>query len=108
MTQKNLSRWLQFIFVIVGICGAIGFAITPMLGDHMRNLYPEFSNRFLPWLIFIWATGVPCFMVLVLGWKIAANIGKDQSFSAQNARLLKWISALAAGDAGFCFVGKIV
>ncbi len=108
MTPKKLSRWLKCIFVIVGICGVIGYAIIPMFGADMRSLYPEFSNRFLPWLIFIWASGVPCFMVLVLAWRIATNIGKDQSFSGQNARMLKWISVLAAGDAGFFFVGNVL
>ncbi len=53
MTQKNFSRWLKCIFAIVGICGVIGLAMIPMFGDYMRNLYPEFSNRFLPWLMFL-------------------------------------------------------
>ncbi len=47
-------------------------------------------------------------MVLVLAWKIATNIGNDQSFSRQNARFLKWTSTLAAGDAGFFFVGNVL
>ena len=37
-----------------------------------------------------------------------ANIGKDRSFSIENARLLKWISGLAAGDAAFFFLGNLL
>ena len=36
------------------------------------------------------------------------NIGKDRSFCVENARLLKWISALAAADAAFFFLGNIL
>lgn len=108
MSQINLSRWLKCIFVIVGICGVIAYVITPMFGDYMRNMYPEFSNRYVPWLIFIWASGVPCVLALVLAWKIATNIGKDQPFSFDNAKFLKWISVLSGGDAGFIFIGNVL
>lgn len=47
-------------------------------------------------------------MVLYYGWKISTNIGNDQSFTEQNASLLKSISVLSALDAGFFFVGNIV
>ena len=47
-------------------------------------------------------------MVIYFAWKIATNIGKDLSFTEQNASFLKKISALSVGDAGFFFVGNIV
>ena len=53
-------------------------------------------------------TAVPCFAVLVLAWRIATNIGRDRSFSNENASLLKWISVLAAADAAFFFLGNVV
>lgn len=109
MEQKNLSKWLKLILLGVGICGLIIYVfIIPMYGLSLRTLYPEFSNRFWPWLIFIWVSGIPCFMVLHLSWKISSNIGKDLSFTEQNASLLKSISILSAADAGFFFVGNIV
>ena len=36
------------------------------------------------------------------------NIGKDRSFSMDNARLLQRISRLAAGDAVFFFLGNVL
>ncbi len=109
MEQENLSKWLKCILIGVGICGVIVYAaVIPMYGLHLRTLYPEFSNRLWPWLIFLWTSGIPCFIVLVFGWKIVTNIGKDQSFSEQNAKLLKWISNLSAADAGFFFIGNIL
>lgn len=109
MEQKTLSKWLKCILIGLGVCGLFVYALVfPILGLNLRAEYPEFSNRFWPWLLFIWATGIPCFTALAFSWKIADNIGKDRSFSEQNAKLLKWISGLAAGDACFFFLGNMI
>ncbi len=87
MEQKALSKWLKVIIIGVGICGlVVYFLILPEFGKTMVEKYPEFQNRYYPWLIFLWATGIPCYTALVFGWKIAANIGRDRSFSMDNAR----------------------
>ena len=44
----------------------------------------------------------------VMARRIATNIGRDRSFSNENASLLKWISVLAAADAAFFFLGNVV
>lgn len=109
MEQKTLSRWLKCIIIGMGVCGVIIYAaVVPALGMSLRAEYPEFAMCFLPWLIFIWGSGIPCFAVLVLAWRIASNIGLDRSFSEENAKWLLWISCLAAGDAGFFFLGNIL
>lgn len=92
-----------------GVCGVIIYAaIIPMLAEAAAEKYPEFSYCKWPWLILIWITAVPCFLVLVLAWRVALNIGHDRSFSASNAVLLKWVSVLAAADAAIFFVGNLV
>ncbi len=109
MEQKHLSKWLKLILIGIGLCGlATYFWVFPMCGVSLLAEYPEFSNAFWPWLIFIWVSGVPCFAVLIFAWKISSNIGKGQSFTEKNASLLKSISILSAVDAGFFFVGNIV
>lgn len=109
MEQKHLSKWLKLILVGVAICGLVVYAlVVPMYGMSVRSLYPEFSNRFWPWLIFIWCSGIPFFIVLYYAWRIATNIGNNQSFTEQNAFLLKSISFLSALDAGFFFAGNII
>ena len=108
MEQKNLSRWLKVILVGVGLCGLVVYAlILPLYGQSLVGQNPEMAGRYWPWLIFLWATGVPCYIALVLGWRIAGNIGRDRSFSEDNARHLKRIALLAAGDTVFFFVGNI-
>lgn len=110
MGQKSLSKWLKFIIVGTGICGLAVYALAiPALGRTIAaSANGEFDYCFWPWLIFIWGTGIPCYAVLFFAWKIAANIGLDRSFSSANARLLKWISVLAAFDSAVVFVGNLV
>lgn len=110
MKQTSLAKWLKFIILGVGLCGIAVYAfVVPMLGQNVAAMdNGAFAYCYWPWLIFIWVTAVPCYAALVCAWKIAGNIGADQSFSSANAKLLKWISVLAAGDAIFFFVGNIV
>lgn len=109
MKQKALSKWLKAILVGVALCGlAVYFAVLPELGWEIVDANPGYSHLYRPWLAFLWATGVPCYAALALGWRIAHNIGADRSFTMENARLLRWIAWLAAGDAAYFFVGNIV
>ena len=109
MNQKKLSAWLKGIVIGIGICGLIVyFIILPTIGDSLRQSYPEFAAWHWPWMIFLWVTAVPCYAALLMGWKIAANIGLDRSFSQENARLLQIIAGLAAGDTAYFFAGNIV
>ncbi len=109
MEQRILSRWLKLVLVGVGLCGLVVYAlILPLYGQSLVGSNPEMANRYWPWLIFLWLTGVPCYIALIIGWKIAANIGIDRSFSEDNARYLKRIAFLAAGDSVFFFVGNVV
>ena len=109
MNQIKLARWLKCILAVAGLCALALYAgVIPVEGLRLQAAYPEFSNRFFPWLIFLWISGIPCFAALVLAWRIVVNIGKDRSFSMDNARLLQWISRLAAGDAVFFFLGNVL
>ena len=109
MKQTSLAKWLKAILIGVGVCGLIVYALVlPMVGKELIDGREELQGYFWPWLVFLWATGVPCYAALVLGWKIAGNIGEDRSFSLDNAKLLKGIAGLAVGDAGFFFLGNLI
>ncbi len=109
MEQKTLSKWLKWIIIGIAVCGVVVYAaVVPMLGQTIVWENPECANYYIPWLIFLWMTAIPCYIALIFGWKIATNIGQDRSFSEYNAKMLKWISGLAIGDAVFFFAGNIV
>lgn len=109
MKQKSLSIWLKTITIGMALIGAVlYFAVFPVLGNDTAQQYPEYSHCFYPWLIFLWLTAVPCYIVLIFVWKTAGNIGRDNSFCKENAVMMKNISLLAAIDSAFFFVGNIV
>ena len=109
MSEKSLSRWLKFIILLTSVCSAVVyFLFIPIIGHAILYDYPEMSSRFWPWLIFVLLTGVPCYLALAAFFRICIQIGKDNSFSEENARSLKHISVYALVDAMFVFLVNLV
>ena len=109
MGQTTLSRWLKAILLLCGLCGILVYCVVlPILARDFAVDYPEYAQARYPWLIFLWLTALPCYGVLILGWGIAGSIGRDQSFTMNNARRLRRISILAAADTLFFFLGNLV
>ena len=109
MKQSSLANWLKFIIIGVGICGLILYAgFIPIFGQSMIYQYPEFTSWYYPWLIFLCITAIPCYIVLFFAWKIATNIGKEETFTYINADYFKKISILAAVDSVFFIIVNIV
>ena len=109
MKQDALARWLKFIIIGVGICGLITYmVIMPRFGAYLVRHNTMLERNVMPWLILIWISAIPCYIVLFLGWKVADNIGADRSFSYDNAKYLKWTSYLAMGDSIFLFLANVV
>lgn len=109
MSQKSLSKWLKGIIAGMAVCGAIIYLyLIPVWGRDLVEANPEFSNCYIPWLAVLLISAIPCYLGLYFGWKIAAEIGKDNSFSMENALYLKNISILAALDSVYFFVANLV
>ena len=109
MSQRSLAKWIQGILIGFGICGVIVYAgIIPMVGRDIVYRDPEFEYMFLPWLILLLITAIPCYIFLFFGWKISVNIENDRSFSTENAGYLKKMAYLALGDTVFFLLGNIV
>lgn len=109
MSQKNLSKWLKGIIAGMAVCGAIIYLyLIPVWGRDLVEANPEFSNCYIPWLAVLLISAIPCYWGLYFGWKIVAEIGKDNSFSRENASYLKNISMLAALDSVYFFGANLV
>ena len=93
----------------MAVCGVIIYLyLIPVWGRDLVEANPEFSNCYIPWLAVLLISAIPCYWGLYFGWKIAAEIGKDNSFSMENALYLKNISILAALDSVYFFVANLV
>lgn len=109
MTQKSLSKEMKLVLAFLGVLGAVlYFIVVPIVGLDFVKIYPEYSFCYLPWLVFILITAVPCYSVLFIGWKIATSIGCDNSFTEINAKRLKYISWLAFMTSIYLFLGTTV
>ena len=109
MKQDSLAKWLKGIIIGIGICGfLICLVILPMLAKDILYEGPGMEHYYRPWMIFIWISAIPCYVVLFYGWKVASNIGRDNSFCEDNAVYLKRISYMAVIDSIYFFVGNIV
>lgn len=109
MNQPALAKWLKFIIILVAVCGLIFYGgVIPFMGQSLVQMYPEMNGYFWPWLIFLLFTAVPCYGALVFAWKIASNIGKNQSFVFANAKYFKKISVLAVINSAYFFAGNLV
>ena len=108
MNQRKLASWLKGIIIAVSLCGLVVYSyVVPFWGEDIVSNMPEFSYCFWPWLIFIWITAIPCYLALFWGWRIATEIGKDNSFSEINAIYLKKIMIAAITDSVVFFAGNI-
>ena len=77
------------------------------MGHDLIMTAPELKSWYMPWLMFIFGTSLPCAAGFVFAWLITVNIGRDRSFSAENSRYLKYIAILAAVAAYF-FIGNVI
>lgn len=107
MQQKVLSNWLKCAIVVLAVLGLFVFGVViPLYGLSIAADNPEYAFCFSPWMILTVLVAIPCYAALVIGWKIAADIGRDQSFSDHNAKRMRWISNLAFGDVLLFFCGN--
>ncbi|MBO5092761.1 MAG: DUF2975 domain-containing protein [Lachnospiraceae bacterium] len=109
MSQRGLANLLKAAIVGVGICGlAIYFYFLPSIGKAVVQYAPEYERCCQAWILFAQVTAIPCYLVLACCWRVASEIGRDNSFSAVNARLLKYIAGLAAFDSVLLLAGNFV
>ena len=80
----------------------------PRIGKQYCQGKPGIRILLLSLAFFLLGTALPVFAALICGWIITSEIACDRSFSNKNAKLLKAISFLAAGDAIYFFLGNIV
>ena len=99
MNRHALTRRLRLILIGTALCGLLFYSI--LLPYFIQQRYPDQPSAAWLCLALLWLSALPCYAVLLHGWRIVRNIGNDRSFTAENASLLRRISTLAAWDAGY-------
>ena len=109
MSQKAIAVWLKGLIIGIFLCGLIIYVlVVPSIGQSVARAEPEFAYCYLPWLIFISVTALPCCFALFLAWRLSVNIGRDRAFTVENAKYMKYISFAIAADGLYFFIGNVV
>ncbi len=109
MKQKELSILLRIV-VVLGWCGCalVGGLFVPAIAAETAQANPELAYLRWPCLVFFWCALAVVVAALGYAYQIFADIGRDRSFSAKNARRLRFISHLALGDTVAWLIGTVV
>lgn len=96
MSQKQVAVWLKGITIAIGMMGILFFfLVLPYLAEDMTVGNPKTANLFWPGMVYGWCVGFFCYAILWQFWKVCVEIGRDNSFSGENARAFVNISHLA-------------
>ena len=109
MTSRTFCNLVRAAVIIVAICGIVACCyVLPVLGTVIKELNPEYTNFYFPWLIFLWLTIMPCFVILVFIWKVSTAIKLDTVFTFKTASFFSICTVILFCDVGFFFAGNIV
>lgn len=107
MDQKKLAIWLKAISVGCALCGLVLFGfVLPRFLAYVADEVPDLPYG--AWQVFMWVLALPCYAVLVCIWLMSNEIARDNSFSMENAKLLKYIAILAGVDSALLLIGNVV
>lgn len=108
MSQKQVAVWLKGITIAIGIMGLLFFfLVMPYMAHDVAEGYPEASYLFWPGMLYGWGIGIICYAILWQFWKVCVEIGRDNSFSKENAGAFVNISRLFIFFAVVLFCGIV-
>ena len=108
MKQKELSILLRVVVILCWCgCALVGGLIVPAMAWETAEMNPDLAYLKWPCLIFFWCALAVVAAALVCAYQIFADIGRDKSFTAKNARRLRLISHLALTDTVAWLIGTV-
>lgn len=108
MRQMEVSKWLKAITILTGVAGLLFFfLVMPLMARDLVESYPEMAFLMRPGILYGWGIGVICYAILYQFWKVCVEIGRDNSFSGENAKAFVIISRLAVAMAVVWFGGVV-
>ena len=112
--SKHPERGMKLAALAAALIGLLAaFVFLPMLASALLEEFPAYQKWYWPGLVYCWIVLLPGFAGLWEFWKICVQIGRDDSFSQENARSLFRIcllaltmaALLAVGVAALCLLG---
>ena len=105
MSQKQVAGWLKGITLSIAGMGLLFFGlVVPYLAWDMAVTYPDYAALRIPGILYGWGIAVFCYAILYQFWKVCVQIGRDNSFSGENAGILFLVAKRALGPAFLIFM----
>ena len=115
MTAKSLFFWVRFSIVIIALCGLTVCALwypysfsLIKIGLLASELSELTSIQSWGLLSFYWAVSIPCFVILIIAWKISVYIKTEQLFTIKVANMIKLCALILLIDLGIFLIGNII
>lgn len=108
MCQSEIAKWLKGITVVLALMGLVFFLVLmPLMAEDMADKNAELVILFWPGMLYGWCIAAVCYAMLYQFWKVCVEIGKDNSFSRENAVAFVHISRFAMILALLWFAGLV-
>jgi len=108
MSSRALCTLVRSAVILAAVCGIIACGSLPSFGSSIAAVYPEYAHLYLPWLIFLWLTSVPLFILLFFIWKISTAIIKETVFTVPTARVVRICATILFATTGLFITGNVV
>lgn len=113
MKQRKISYWLKGLVIVLAVMGILLFSAITWYGFCMKNTDP--GNPLWGFIFFSWITAAFCYTILYEFWTVCTEIGKDNSFSMENAHAFHHMGICSTAAAAaflvrmvwIIFIGKI-
>ncbi|MCM1283517.1 MAG: DUF2975 domain-containing protein [Muribaculaceae bacterium] len=103
MKQTRISYWLKGIVIALGIMGIFFFGALTWYGFYLKGE----GNPLWGWVVFSWYIAALCYVILFEFWQVCTQIGRDNSFSMENARAFRRMGFCGAA-AVLGFAGRLI
>ena len=109
MDQKKISWVLLAAGTIAAVAGVfLFFVYGTAVALSCRDSFPEVAFLFWPGLIWLWVIGLTYLAAMYHYFRIVLNIGKDRSFTPENARGLMRIAFWMCLAGALWLLGEIL
>lgn len=105
MKHIKISRWLKLLVLLLSIMGVVFFGGLTVIAFQQKTAQPDS----LAWsfIFFSWIIAVLCYGVLFHFWHVCIEIGRDNSFSLENAQSFHQMAKLGIYSA-ICYFFRII
>ena len=107
MTGKALCFWVRCAIIAIAVCGLCVCVVWyPIITELNVPLNVE-KMQFWAQLVFYWLASLPCFWILIMGWRVTKAIKEDRLFTNETAKIVKTATQILFIDIAVFFIGNL-